>query len=85
MKLLFEDRYGRYREIANVETKKEANLAITDFLNQYNFKSYYTRNWVHETKEGKWHLMYDVGSHSEFFCIFFDTRDEAVAFLHQEV
>lgn len=85
MKVLFEDRYGRYREIADVETKQEVNKAICDFLNKYNFKSYYTRNWVHETKEGKWHVMYDVGSHSEFFCVPFETHDEAVAFLHEGV
>lgn len=85
MKVLFEDRYGRYREIADVKNKQEVNKAICDFLNAYNFKSYYTRNWVHETKEGKWHVMYDVGSHSEFFCVPFETHDEAVVFLQEGV
>ena len=85
MKVLFEDRYGRYREIADVKTKQKVNKAICDFLNAHNFKSYYTRTWVHENKEGKWYVMYDVGSHSEFFCVPFETHDEAVAFLHEGV
>ena len=85
MKVLFEDRYGRYRELADVQTKQEVNKTIVDFLNAHNFKSYYTRNWVHETKDGKWHVMYDVGSHSEFFCVPFETHDDAVKFLHEQV
>ena len=43
MKVLFEDRYGRYREIGNAETKKEVNTIIYNFLKDCNFKSYYTR------------------------------------------
>ena len=84
MKVLFEDKYGRYREIANVETKQEVNKTIADFLNAHNFKSYYTRNWVREA-EDCFYVMYDVGSHSEFFCIPFDTHDKAVAFLHEGI
>ena len=84
MKVLFEDRYGKYREIADVQTKKEVNKVIYNFLAEHNFKSYYTRNWIHETKEGKWYVMYDVGSHSEFFCVSFDTHDQAEKFLKEE-
>lgn len=80
MKLLFEDRYGRYREIAEVVDKNEAATAIKDFLDAHNFKSYYTRNWVRDCENGAY-LMYDVGSHSEFFCIRFDTHEEAHEFL----
>ena len=85
MKVLFENRFGKHREIADVETKQEVNKAIFAFLKEHNFKSYYTRNWVHETSDGKWYVMYDVGSHSEFFCVPFDTHDAAVAFLKEGV
>lgn len=81
MKVLFKNMFGEYREIADVETKQEVNKAIFAFLKKCNFKSYYTRNWIHETNDGKWHVMYDVGSHSEFFCVPFDTHDAATAFL----
>ena len=84
MKVLFEDRYGRFREIADVETKKEVNKAIYDFLAQCNFKSYYTRNWIRE-KEVGYQVVYDVGSHSEFFCVNFDTEEAATAFIKEGV
>ena len=80
MKLLFEDRFGRYREIAEVTSRAEAATAIKDFLDAHNFKSYYTRNWVNDCESGAY-LMYDVGSHSEFFCIRFDTHEAAHKFL----
>jgi hypothetical protein len=82
MKLLFEDRYGRYREIAEVADKNEAAIAIKDFLDAHNFKSYYTRSWIRE-KEVGYQVMYDVGSHSEFFCVPFETYEEANAFLKE--
>lgn len=85
MKVLFENSRGEYREIANVQTKKEVNQSIFQFLQEHNFKSYYTRNWVHETKDGVWHVMYDVGSHTEFFCVPFETYDAATAFLQEKV
>lgn len=60
--LYFIDRRGEYRLLkANVD-ELEAWLAIKVFLDEHNFKSYYTRTW--ETEEG---LMFDVGSHIEFF------------------
>lgn len=80
MKVLFEDKYGRYREIAEVKTKKEVNKAIAAFLNRYNFKSYYTRNWIRES-ETSFKVMYDVGSHSEFFFVPFNTYEEAKKFM----
>ena len=80
MKVLFEDRYGRYREIADVQNKQEVNKAISDFLERHNFKSYYTRNWIRET-ETEFYVVYDVGSHSEFFCVPFDDKNEAECFI----
>lgn len=80
MTLLFEDRYGRYREVAEVNTYEEAATAISAFLKDYNFKSYYTRNWIRACENG-YYLMFDVGSHSEFFCIKFDAHETAENFL----
>ena len=81
MKLYFEDRYGRLREIADVETKDEVNSAIAEFLKQYRFTSYYTRYWITDGEEVSY-ITYDVGSHTEFFKLAFPSRDEAENFLH---
>lgn len=80
MKVIFEDKYGRYREIADVKTKQEVNKVIYDFLELHNFKSYYTRNWIRET-ETEFHVMYDVGSHTEFFFVPFETKESAECFI----
>ena len=42
--------------------KEEVHKEIKKFLDEYNFKSYYTRIW-----EENGRLKYDVGSHTEFF------------------
>ncbi len=60
--LYFIDSRGDYRLLtANVEEHKAA-MTIHEFLEHHNFKCHYIRAW--ETEEG---LMYDVGSHTEFF------------------
>jgi hypothetical protein len=79
--LQFEDRYGRYRPVAEIASYQDAAREISIFLNQYNFKSYYTRNWIRELEDGGCRLMFDVGSHSEFFCIYFENKIEAEQFL----
>jgi hypothetical protein len=60
--LYFIDSRGEYRILMADIEEHEAALAIHVFLDRHRFKSYYTRTW--ETEEG---LMYDVGSHTEFF------------------
>ena len=80
MKVYFEDRYERLREIADVNTKPEAFKAIAAFLDAHNYKSYYTRTWIEETK-GKVYITCDVGSHTEFFKIEFPNREAASKFL----
>ena len=64
MRVLFENRYGERREIANVSDIDGAYREISVFLKNHNFKSHYMRQWDEEgfTKV-------DVGSHSEFFLI----------------
>jgi hypothetical protein len=64
LKLYFLSSRGEERLIAECETVQEAHKEIDKFLDEHNFKSYYTRSWSDE--EG---IMIDVGSHSEFFVI----------------
>ena len=62
MKLIFQNSRGKERVIAEPQDKKEAVKEINKFLDDHNFKSYYTRIW-----EENGRLKYDVGSHTEFF------------------
>lgn len=65
MNLYFRDNYNNKRLIAsNLELEKEIWEHIQKFLNERNFKSYYTRVWY---KDG--YTWYDVGSHTEFFLV----------------
>ena len=76
MVLYFENGYGEMRELATVNTMKEANLHIKDFLDAHNYKSYYSRVWV---KNG--YVVIDVGSHTEFFKISCGTDEAAKNFI----
>lgn len=64
MKLYFKNSQGKERLIVECETLEEIHEAISNFLDEHNFKCYYTRSWGDE--EG---VTIDVGSHSEFFRI----------------
>ena len=63
MKLYFQNSLGKERVIAEVENENEAFKEIHKFLDEHNYKSYYTRTWM----RNKYEKVYDVGSHSEFF------------------
>ncbi len=76
----FEDSYGRLRLLATVESMKEANAAMREFLDAHNYKSHYTRMWLQEG-EAYWYVVFDVGSHSEFFRLEFNSEEEATKFL----
>mgnify|MGYP004717760043 CR=1 FL=1 len=68
--VLFGNRHGEKREIARAETIDVAKNAITKFLEEHHFHSYY---WiVNETKDGD--LWIDVSSHSEFFWLHDDNK-----------
>ena len=60
--LYFINSRGEYRLLHENVTKKEMFKLIHLFLEEHNFKSYYTRSW--NTDEG---TKFDVGSHTEFF------------------
>ena len=64
MKLYFKNSQGKERLIAECETLDEIREEISNFLDERNFKCYYTRSWGND--EG---VTIDVGSHSEFFKI----------------
>lgn len=66
MKLNFENSRGVERCIAEVVTLEEAYKEIKKFLDDHNFKSYYTRRWNPQP----WHTVFDVGSHTEFFHLY---------------
>ena len=77
MNLYFQNSQGKLRLIAEPTSDKEVHVAIKQFLDKHNFKSYYTRIWF-ESKGTKTSLqplyvrennafVYDVGSHTEFF------------------
>lgn len=60
--LYFIDSRGNHRLLAEGVVESDVSKLIKQFLDDHNFKSYYTRTWW--VDEGK---MYDVGSHTEFF------------------
>lgn len=62
MKLFFKNSKGEERLIAEPSNKEEVIKEISKFLDEHNFKSYYTRVWEENDR-----LKIDVGSHTEFF------------------
>lgn len=78
MKLIFHSTNGKERIIGEPTSLKEAGKIINDFLDDHNFKSYYTRLWFEEDR-----LKYDVGSHTEFFFLE-DITDEIMEELRQK-
>ena len=61
--LYFQRSNGQYILLQEDCTEEQAFAKIHQFLDEHNFKSYYTRTWT--TEDGNKH--YDVGSWSEFF------------------
>lgn len=64
MKLYFQNSRGKERLIAEPQNREEVHNEINKFLDNHNFKSYYTRVW-----EADGRLILDVGSHTEFFIL----------------
>ncbi len=60
--LYFQRSNGEHRLLAIDVTEDEARKEMQKFMNEHNFKSYYTRSWE---KDGV--KFYDVGSWTEFF------------------
>ena len=64
MNVYFRDSHGKKRLLERVGTKEQVWGVIKKFLDDHNFKSYYTRTWFSDG-----YTWYDVGSHTEFFLV----------------
>ena len=64
MKLYFQNSRGVERLIAEPSNREDVIKEINKFLDNYNYKSYYTRVWEEDDR-----LVFDVGSHTEFFIL----------------
>lgn len=64
MKLIFQNSRGEESVIAEPSNREEVNKEINKFLDDHNFKSYYTRVWAENGR-----LIFDVGSWSEVFIL----------------
>lgn len=64
-KLYFKRSNGEYVYLEKVKDLSDASMLINEFLNSKEYASYYTRIWTEE--DGV--TWFDVGSHSEFFCL----------------
>lgn len=53
-----------WKFLGNYSDERDVNRRIQQFLDEHNYKSYYTRTWVENGS--KW---FDVGSHTEFFVV----------------
>ena len=63
MKVYFYNRRGdRWVINDSAVNDKEVHETINKFLDEHNYKSYYTRMWYEDGM-----TWFDVGSHSEFF------------------
>ena len=60
--LYFQRSNGEHRLLATDVTEDEAYKEMQKFMDDHNFKSYYTRKWE---KDGV--MWYDCGSWTEFF------------------
>lgn len=65
MNLYFIVPFKKRRLIAsNLQDEKEISQQIKKFLDDHDFKSYYTRTWYENG-----YTWYDVGRHTEFFIV----------------
>ena len=83
--VFFQDNYGKEHVIAEVQDMEEAFAAIREFLVGHEYESYYTRFWLEPHKSDEcpnaYKLVFDVGSWSEFFNIYFDNEYQAKTFI----
>lgn len=66
MLLMFKDQFGDERFVAEVADEREANVEMMDYIHKLNpsYEVHYVRSWGEEP------VIYDVGSHSEFFHLY---------------
>lgn len=82
--VFFQDNYNREHVIEEVQNIEEAFAAIRDFCKERNYNIQYTRFWLepYESDEcpDAYKMVFDVGSWSEFFNIYFDNEKQANQF-----
>ena len=66
MKVFFKNSKGEEILLKEVDSIKEVNKVVDNFLKEHNYKSYYCRVMGLENKDG---VMFDVGSYTEFFIV----------------
>ena len=64
MQLYFQNSRGVERMIAEPSNREEVVKEINKFLDDHNYRSYYTRVWEEDGR-----LVFDVGSHTEGFAL----------------
>lgn len=64
MNLYFQNSYGKERFIAECDSVQDIHKAINKFLDEHDYKSYYSRSREHHGR-----VKIDVGSHTEFFFV----------------
>lgn len=72
MKVIFLDRYERRREVEEVDTLQKGYDAVHEFLKKHHYEIPYTRMWIEENE-----IWFDVGSHTEFFIVEFESAEAA--------
>ena len=79
--VFFQDNYGKEHVIAETQNMEEVFAAIRDFCSDREYKVCYTRFWLepYSTDEcpNAYKMVFDVGSWSEFFNIYFDNEKQA--------
>ena len=63
-RVIFQNSRQEERQIGLADDIDHANKIINKFLDDHNFKSYYTRGWMENER-----MCLDVGSWTEFFYI----------------
>ena len=82
--VFFQDNYNKEHVVAEVQNMEEAFSAIREFCNKRGYDIHYTRFWLepYENNEcpNAYKMVFDVGSWSEFFNIYFDNEKQANQF-----
>ena len=82
--VFFQDSYGKEHVIEEVQNMEEALSAIREFCKERNYNIQYIRFWLepYESDEcpDAYMMVFDVGSWSEFFNIYFDNEKQANQF-----
>lgn len=77
----FQSSENKERIVGEATNMMEIMQVIANFLDEHNFKSYYTRVWYTDSDDRTW---FDVGSHTEFFFVEGNMYDDMVEYDEKE-